>query len=167
MGGDSAGTSDWSILARNDPKVFVRQGFIYGFSGSFRMGDLLKYRFNPTVLGASAANVVKYMCTSYVDELRACFEQYAFGKTEEGEQSGGEFVVGFRGRLFQIFNDFQVAIPSIPFCATGCAKDIALGAMRASGGLNARIRIRHALEASYEFNGSVRPPWVIKSIRIK
>jgi len=41
MGGDSAGVANYSLSVRKDPKVFKRYGFIFGFTSSFRMGQLL------------------------------------------------------------------------------------------------------------------------------
>lgn len=45
MGGDSAGTAGYSQTIRADEKVFVKNKMIFGFTSSFRMGQLLRYSF--------------------------------------------------------------------------------------------------------------------------
>ena len=43
IGGDSAGVSGNNIRTRADQKVFKKSGIVFGFTTSFRMGQLIKY----------------------------------------------------------------------------------------------------------------------------
>lgn len=47
MGGDSAGVAGLSVTTRADEKVFLNGPFIMGFTTSFRMGQILRYKFVP------------------------------------------------------------------------------------------------------------------------
>ncbi|HRH83558.1 MAG TPA: hypothetical protein PK210_04910 [Bacteroidia bacterium] len=47
IGGDSAATVGTSISLWSDPKVFKIGDFIFGCEGSFRMIQLMKYKFIP------------------------------------------------------------------------------------------------------------------------
>jgi len=43
LGGDSAASGNNRIVQRKDKKVFKRRGIGFGFAGSFRIGQLIKY----------------------------------------------------------------------------------------------------------------------------
>ena len=47
IGGDSAGVAGYSLSVRADQKVFINGNFIFGFTSSFRMGQILRFGFNP------------------------------------------------------------------------------------------------------------------------
>ena len=47
IGGDSAGVAGLSISTRTDVKVFKNGPFVLGFTSSFRMGQILQYKFDP------------------------------------------------------------------------------------------------------------------------
>jgi len=48
IGGDSAGVAGLDITTRKDEKVFQKENMIFGFTSSFRMGQILRYSFkNP------------------------------------------------------------------------------------------------------------------------
>lgn len=162
LGGDSAGVAGYNTTVRKDPKVFKNKKFVMGFTSSFRMGDLLKYRFVPPPVKKNIP-LEQYMATDFVDAVRECFRNFAYGKTESGEQSGGTFLVGYKGRLFTIDSDFQVGENELPFDACGCGQSYAFGSM-----YNDYLRrdlddpdaiIERALKAAAEFSGGVLPPF--------
>ena len=48
IGADSAGCDGaWGIVTRADTKLFHNGPFLFGFTSSFRMGQLLRYAFKP------------------------------------------------------------------------------------------------------------------------
>ena len=47
IGGDSAGASGWSLTVRADAKVFFNAGYLFGFTTSYRMGQLIRYALQP------------------------------------------------------------------------------------------------------------------------
>ncbi len=163
LGGDSAGVSGLETTVRKDPKVFENKKFVMGFTSSFRMGDILKYRFTPPPIKKDML-LEKYMATDFVDSIRECFQKYAYGKIESGEQTGGTFLVGIKGRLFSVDSDFQVGENYLPFNACGCGQPYAYGSM-----YNDYLRrdlddpnsiIEKALKAAAEFSGGVLPPFI-------
>jgi len=164
IGGDSAGTaSNMHQRIRKDKKVFVRGEFIFGFCGSFRMGDLLKHTLVlPEV--QKGKDDVSFMVNDFVNAIRACFD-------EENKKNGEEkmtpyFLVGFRGKLFNIQGDYQVGQPADGFDAVGSGADIAIGAMHASKSVgNTKKRITAALDASAKNNAAVRPPFHVLSLK--
>lgn len=165
IGGDSAGVAGLSITTRKDPKVFVRDKVIFGFTTSFRMGQLLMQKMRVPKRHADT-DPYEYMITDFIDAVRTCFADGGFKKTENGVEQGGHFLAGHAGRLFKVESDFQVGEAFGDYDATGCGEDIALGAMHATAALSIppKERIERALAAAVEHSAGVRPPFVIHSV---
>ena len=162
MGGDSAGVAGLSLTVRADPKVFVNGPFLIGYTSSFRMGQLLRFRFVPPPHHPADRDDFAFMATDFVDAVRECFKHYGYAKAENGQESGGSFLVGYRGNLYQVASDYQVGLPVDPYAAVGCGDDIALGALYATIGQSAEHRVRTALAAAQRFSAGVREPFVIE-----
>ena len=165
IGGDSAGVGGLSIRTRADEKVFKNGDMLFGYTSSFRMGQLLRYSL-VVPEQSKRKDDYRYMCTDFIDAVINLFESKKFAKTNSGEISGGTFLVGYKGKLYEIENDFQVAVPSLNFEAVGCGVDIAIGALHAlrNHKMKPRDRIIKALEAATEFSAGVRPPFIVRSI---
>ena len=165
IGGDSAGVAGWGLTTRADKKVFRNADFLFGFSTSFRMGQLLRYRLILPKLH-SDDDLEKFMATDVVDAIRQCLKEYGINKTENGVDSGGDFLIGFRGKLFRVAADYQVGSSTHAFQAIGCGDDIALGAMfvTANLGTSPKDRLMRALEAAQEFSAGVRAPFHIEKL---
>ena len=158
IGGDSAGVAGLSITIRSDEKVFGNGPFIMGFTTSFRMGQLLRYKLAPPAQTVHQ-NDMEYMVTSFVDSCRQCFAGNGFG--DKDATVGGNFLVGYKGKLYNIEGDYQVGVPRAAFDAVGCGSDLALGAMFATEGLPPEKRIHAALAAASTFSAGVAPPFTI------
>lgn len=156
IGGDSAGVAGLSLSIRADEKVFSNGPFLMGFTTSFRMGQLLRFKLDPPKQTVGTPDF-KYMVTHFIDAVRSCFSDSGFGKVD----TGGTFLVGYNGKLYTVYDDFQVAIPGTPYAAVGCGSDLALGAMFASSKKKPEERITTALEAASTFSGGVAPPYTI------
>jgi ATP-dependent protease HslVU (ClpYQ) peptidase subunit len=158
IGGDSAGVAGLALTIRKDEKVFGNGPFIMGGTTSFRMLQLLRYKFSPPAQTVHQDDM-EYMVTSFIDSARKCFAENGFGDKDATE--GGNFLVGYKGKLYTIERDYQVGIVANVFDAVGCGSDLALGAMFASEGLTPEERINIALEAASTFSAGVAPPFVI------
>jgi hypothetical protein len=166
MGGDSAGTNAWFDQDLYDtPKVFRNDGALIGSCGSARQGDLLRHALkvpdhDPRI------ELEKYMVKSFIDAVRECFKAGGVCATKEGvEHSQGDFIVGYKGRVFVVYSDFQVRVPKLPYAAVGCGNQIALGALFASDHvLDGRARVELALHASERFSAGVRGPFHVLSL---
>ena len=163
IGGDSAGVEGLSLTIRADEKVFINGDFIMGFTSSFRMGQLLRYSLKPPMYHPDV-DLVNYMVTDFVNAVRECLKVGGYAKKDKEEETAGTFLVGFKGKLFKIEDDYQVGIPVLSFDACGCGAEIALGAMYANSHLSSVERINQALEAAEQFSAGVRRPFVILSV---
>ena len=162
IGGDSAGSSEYRITQRADPKVFRNGLYVMGFTTSYRMGQLLRHAFEAP---APTGDLDKFMSTTWIDAVRECLKTGGWASRENEQESGGTFLVGIRGRLFSIGGDYQVGEAADGYDAVGSGNEIALGAMYATVGQPPKQRIRVALEAAERFNPGVRGPFTIVSAR--
>lgn len=175
IGGDSAGAAGHYLVNRVDPKVFRVGELLIGFTNSFRMGQALMFGWTPPKLGPNE-DVFAWMCTEFINSVRSRFADAGFRKTENGVESGGTFLVGVRGRLFEIEDDFQVGEQRHPYSAIGCGADIAKGAlhtltaMRQNGhlpGVTPPDVVESALMAASEFSSWVAQPFLIMSLEAR
>ncbi len=162
IGGDSAAISvdDLTCNIREDEKVFKKGEFAFGFSSSFRMGQILKTRFKPPSKPAKMDDFT-YMVTLFVDALRKCFEASGYTDFEEDDS---EFLVGYNGRLYEVLADFQIGMSKEGYASLGCGAPIAHGALHATKDKSAEERIKLALEAATHHSMGVRPPFKIVKI---
>lgn len=178
IGGDSAGVSGWTLEIRADPKVFRVGEFLIGIAGCFRMGNLLRYAFEPPPLGEGVEgnDLVRYMVAEFVPALRAVLEAGGQRKKESEVETmdDGSFLVGVRGRLFEVCSDFQVGQNRTGYYALGSGCAVALGALHATTDViwlsppptlrPADRVVLAALEAAQAHNIGVRAPFVVEKL---
>lgn len=161
MGADSAGVAGLALAVRRDPKIYRVGKFLFGFTSSFRMGQLLGYKFTPPA-HHSEWDAERYMTTVFIDALRDTLKAGGYARTEHGEETAGEFLVGYMGRIFRVCSDYQVGENLEPFDAVGCGAALALGALHATRDKPPTERIYAALEAAEAFSAGVRRPFRVE-----
>ena len=129
MGCDSAGVGGgYDLSIRSDKKIFIRDEMIYGFTSSFRMGQILRSCFSRPEQ-SSKKDDYDYLCSDYIDALIDCMKKKGFAKIDDGVVEGGTFLLGYKGNLYIIESDFQVGKVYLPFNSIGCGSKYALGYM--------------------------------------
>ena len=171
IGGDSAGIGpNYSVVVRNDPKVFNNGPFVIGFTSSFRMGQLLHHKLKVPKQTKTVSDY-EYMCTTFVDAVRECLSSGGYTRTVSGEEKGGKFLVGYKNRLYGIDNDFQVSEARCNYMAAGCGANYALGAMYvmslATKPIDPQVMVKCALKAAAAHNGGVCAPFKILCFKDK
>lgn len=161
MAADSAGVAGLALTVRRDPKIYRVADFLFGFTSSFRMGQLLGYKFSPPQHHAEW-DIERYMTTVFVDALRQTLKDGGFARNDSGVEQAGEFLVGYRGRIFRVCSDYQVGENVDPFDAVGCGADLALGALHATREKSPAERVLMALEAAEAFSAGVRRPFRVE-----
>jgi len=161
IGGDSAGVGGLDLVQRRDPKVFRNGDFVMGFCGSFRMGQVLAHRFTPPPLKVGQ-DLYAYMVTDFIDAARMAMKEAGFATVENGRESGGFFLVGIQGRIFNVQSDFQVGESIHDFDACGCGESFALGSLHETGKLDPKVRVTKALQAAETFSAGVRGPFRVE-----
>ena len=168
IGGDSAGVAGLFLQIRADEKVFKKGEFIFGFTSSFRMGQLIRYKL-VIPKAEEGQDVDDYLHTKFVDAVYNCFKDNGYAKIKENEVLGGVFLFGYRGKLYQVEADFQIGKSRAIYDAVGCGAEVALGCLYGlndcSPGLSPEIKLLKALNAAQEFSAGVREPFHIISIK--
>lgn len=172
MGADSLGVDGGlGAMARADQKLFRRGPYLIGFTSSFRMGQLIRYRADLPEPYEWEHDMLAFMSTRFVDAVRQCLKDYGWAKATDAREQGGAFLVGFRGALYDVESDFQVGIRAEGYDAVGSGKAYALGSLHATNEVRKMVgpsvwighdRVRMALEAAAAFSAGVRGPFLIE-----
>lgn len=157
IGADSLGSNGFTKEVRTEPKVFENGEYLIGGTTSFRMLNLLQWKFNPPTF-KEGDNLHRFMCVEFVDAVRGLFEDNGYCVTTEDWQSG-EFLVGINGRLFKIHSDYQVSEHEYTSCGSG--EYHALGCIYNDKRKDKKKVLIRALEAAENFVVSVQRPFVI------
>ena len=159
IGADSLGSNGFTKEVRREHKVFENGEFLIGGTSSFRMLNLLKWKFNPPSL-KDGDDLHKFMCTDFVDAVRCLFVDNGYSIGTE-DWNSGVFLVGIRGRLFKVESDYQVA--EYEYIACGSGEYHALGCMYNDKRKDKKAVLERALECAESFVTSVQRPFIIKS----
>ncbi len=164
IGVDAAAVQGWTRRASRVPKVFRRGPFLIGYTTSFRMGQLLEHHLTVPEQ-AHDQDDMAFMVAVFIERVRTLLKEKGFSKVEQNTEKGGQFLVGYRGRLYTVESDFQVGEQSDGYDVIGGGGDFALGAMRALEHLPPVKRVRQALQIAAHFNMGVCGPFSVKSLR--
>lgn len=163
IGGDSAGSTDYSIATFSEPKVWLDGEFAYGYCDDGRYGSVLRWGFNPPK--PPKTQIEKYFAMRFVPALREAFKSDLDAQpSEAGKYPQIEFLMGLRGRLYCFGSNWEVMRCRDGFYAVGSGADLAMGAMYGSADKKPRERIQVALEAASRYTPFVRPPYTIITI---
>lgn len=163
MGADAAASGNRFIRTTNLPKIFRNGPCLIGYCGSFRMGQVLEHcvKIPERKKGESTE---AFMVTRFIDTVRAEFKLQGVSSIEQNKEKGGQFLVGYEGRLFSINSDFHVGDMYDGFDCIGSGAPIALGAMKALEELPPRRRIEQSLEITAYYMSDVSGPFRIQTM---
>lgn len=164
MGADSAGSDGNIKFQRKDSKLFKNGDFLIGFTSSYRMGQLLRFKFKPPEFRPDEKDIYEYMVSDFVDAVRKCLKNGGFAEKDNGVERGGTFLVGFKGRLFRIEGDYQVGENFYNYNACGCGEDCAFGSLYSTENMEPQKRLEIALNAAQEFSTGVASPFIFDKI---
>jgi hypothetical protein len=158
MGGDSAGVAGLDMRVRADTKVFRNGPYLFGFTDSFRMGQLLHHALKPP---APVGEPNRFMATTFIDAVRDCLKEGGWSRKDSDREEGGTFLVGLAGRLFCVYSDYQIGEDVDGYMAVGCGAQAALGSLHATAVLRVapKRRVLMALEAAERLSAGVRAPF--------
>jgi hypothetical protein len=145
----------------SQPKVFRRGDILFGYTSSFRMGQLLQYRLAVPERGDRPLE--EWMVVDFAEAVRACLKEGGYTKVQESREKVGCFLVGLEGRLFLFDDEHNVLEPSYGYDAVGSGISVARGSLHSTARLRLapEERLRLALEAACEHVTTVRAPFDI------
>jgi ATP-dependent protease HslVU (ClpYQ) peptidase subunit len=151
LGGDSAGVyGDIDVVVRRDRKVFKTGEFVIGFAGSFRMGQLLAHALSPPKI---SGDPTVYMVKKFIPSIQVLFDMNGYALTEDAQ-----FLIGFRGKLFEVGPDLSIGENESDYVSIGLGSPYAYGSLYTSAG-QPTDRITKALDAAAHFSGGVVGPF--------
>ena len=169
IGGDSAGVNEsLDKMVRVDEKVFIAGDMIFGFTDSYRMGQLLRYVFIPPSQSVGQTDF-EYLCGPWTDALIECLKNKGYATIENNNIHGGNFLLGYHSKLYQVQEDFQIGKRVESYDACGCAFNYAIGAMALledylDTDMTPEEKITKALEIAERFSAGVSGPFVIECL---
>lgn len=146
--------------------MFHRNGMTFGFCGSFRMGQLLRFGLDP-LEHPGKMDDFEFMATCFINDVRATLRLGGYSHIKDNEEIGGNFLVAYREGLYEIECDFQVGISTRDYVCIGSGSDVANGAMGILVGQEvAPVQaIKSALAIASKHDAYVAPPFVVKRHR--
>lgn len=163
LAADSVAVSGQFKEQLGNPKIFRNGSFLFGYAGSPRMAQILRYTTFPECCDW---DIERYMCSTFIDTLRQSIKNKGNIVYKNGidELDASSFLAVYKDRLFIIEENFQVIWVKSPFICIGSGKYIATGAMEALGScdLETVYKLKKALEITSKFICSVEEPFVIE-----
>lgn len=169
MASDSIAIDGLQAFTVSDPKVFVREEIGFGFCGSFRGGQLLRYALNVPEHPPGKSDM-EYLVVDLVDALRDLWHSKGMLKSENDVQNVDlQCLIGYRGKLYYMDEDLQIGRSTNGYLAIGCGSDVALGAMHVLQKLEASPveMLTGALEAAVAWCAGVRGPFTFITVPSK
>jgi ATP-dependent protease HslVU (ClpYQ) peptidase subunit len=166
LGADSCGSNGYDKTIRKDRKVFKLKdtpNAIAGYTSSFRMGQLLMYA-NNLIDKRDEPNINhEYLVKYFVPNIIKLFEDGGYSRNDNGEKSGGVFLLAYKDKLYKIESDYQVGESTKNYNACGCGEEFALGSLLTTEDMNLSPieRIHKALQSASTFSCGVAPPFII------
>lgn len=162
MGADSAGVADYTIRHRKDSKLFINGELLFGFTSSFRFGQILQYHFSQPK-HHTEVSVDRYMVTCLIPAVREELKNHGYTKVESNTEKGGQCLIGYRGRLFLMDPDFQIGETYDGFDAVGCGHDLAMGSLNSTLEIRPKahptFHLELALRAASKYSAGVAGPF--------
>lgn len=150
IAGDRLGSNGYTKTLGTKPKVFLNGEFIFGYTTSFRMGQLLEFSWNPPEKLNSQSESA-YIYKTVVSSIKELLKNDGFATDKEG----GTFLFGYRGKLYKMQNDFAIFEVN-GYDACGCGEDKAMAVMYTLGkledmhGLTVEQQLALSIEAASE-----------------
>lgn len=146
-------------------KVFQIGEFLIGSSGTLRVQQIIRYLFTPPKI---ESDLISYMVKVFIPALRTTIKENG-GEITAADGTlliDGRYLIGVRGRLFEIDSSYAVFEAKAPYAAVGCADQEALSAMFTAtslmaGDITPKQVVERGLLAAVEFDTSIRQPFTI------
>lgn len=156
---DSLGSNIYTKNTYTNRKIFQVSDMLIGFTGSYRMGQILQYRL-PMPSALVGQDLDRWMHINFVDAVRDTFKENGFLCVENGQEQPvqGQFLIVVAGRIFTMQSDLSLLESDDGFEACGSGEDYARATMNAAiaHGLRKPRRIlREAIESAAKYVPSV------------
>lgn len=130
MGCDSAGTDMTTYGSITTPKMFRLEEFVIGYTSSFRFGKLLQYSLSIPKREKDIDDDA-YINGPFAEAVRICLADGGYTIIKDNSERGGFALVGYRGRVWDLQNDFSLVEYTTDVVAEGSGEVAAIAAATA------------------------------------
>lgn len=120
--GDIQGSAPNVKIVHTQPKVFTNSGMAFGYTTSYRFGQIIEHSIDKGFLPARDDQVYPWLVKEFVPHCKKVLY-------DGGYDSGGTCLIGIRGQLWRLESDFSVLRSVKGFDAVGSGCEFALGAL--------------------------------------
>jgi hypothetical protein len=117
MAGDKCGSNGFTKDLYVKPKIFRRDDLAFGYTSSFRMGQILEYSTISKDLPDWTEE--KNVYTSFVNWAKTAMKDGGFLEEKSGVISGGSFIFYNGKSLYEVQDDFSLLVPEDGLLAVG------------------------------------------------
>jgi len=152
MGGERSIGDESSILSSPVSKVSIRDEWIYGYSGTIGIGQLIDIINLPRAEGADFRTIK----TKIVPALSVAIDNYS----REAADHDTQWLIGVNGRLYEV-SAADWGVVEVNYSSIGSGSQYALGSLVTSdyiGTTTPQMRIAMALDAAITLSPSCQGP---------
>lgn len=145
IGGDRGVSDDQVILSLSRPKVHINNGWLFGYSGSLGIGQLMEIIDMPD----AGEDPYKTLRMDVVSHMRSAIDLYGVSNAE----TASDFLIGTQGRLFEL-NTTDWSVAEVNESALGSGSAFAFGSLYTTKDFpaSAEYRINMAIEAAITYS---------------
>ena len=122
IGGDVQGTGHNNKIVHTQPKVFNKRGIIFGFTTSYRFGQLLEHALPDPVIPDDPDEIYRWLITVIVPSIKSTLK-------DNGYDGGGNCLIGVKDQLWELQNDFSVLRSVKGYGSVGSGYEYATGCL--------------------------------------
>jgi ATP-dependent protease HslVU (ClpYQ) peptidase subunit len=122
LGGDIQGTGYNNKVVHTQPKVFNKKGVVFGFTSSYRFGQILEHNLADPVVPDNNDDIYRWLITVVIPDIRTVLKM-------NGYETGGNCLIGVKGQLWEMQNDFSVLRSVNGYGACGSGYEYAMGSL--------------------------------------
>jgi hypothetical protein len=167
IGADSCSSNLYNYDCVAEPKVFVRDKFIFGYTSTFRFGQLLQYKLDIPFHREDKKKDYEYLVSDFVEAIRLCLKNNGASEINNSVESGGFCLIGYKGKLYKLQADFSLLRNTNGFQSVGCGDISARTAMMVlldKGFKTPEDLINDSLYFVSQIDSHVKEPFTILSV---
>lgn len=162
IGGDIQGTGGNHKIVHSQPKVFLKRNVLFGYTTSYRFGQILENLLHDPVVPEDDNEVYRWIVTVLIPDIKKTLKDNDY-------TMGGTCLIGIRGQLWGMQDDFSVLRSVNGYDSCGSGQEYALGCIAhtvkytALNEQTAKGILRDAIKIASQFSPSVGADSVVKS----
>lgn len=122
IGGDIQGTGWNNKVVHTQPKTFTKNGVIFGYTTSYRFGQLIEHMIIDPVVPHEENEVYRWLITVLVPNIKKTMKDADWDK-------GGNCLIGVKNQLWELQDDWSVLRTRNGYASVGSGYEYANGSL--------------------------------------